>query len=214
MNRRVPGVVLVLGCSFVGAFFGAACSSASTPSAPSPAGPEARFAVGATPYLALFNGLGHAPSCETVFEASSVLTLVASPGGAPEPRLVAPGPFTGRCGETVLAFESVPVAAVTVVTSMTHDGLAPFEVDHAHPDWPVSLRATPRDAAGAALNPGSGLGYATWTPGEGCAASLQLVVPMAGKPSDSVSLTPLAAGKCALRVDYFGAHSDVTVTVR
>lgn len=211
MKSRGLDLVLVLGWALVGT---GGCSSAGTPQSPSPAAPEARFAVGSTPSFALFDGLGHAPSCETVFEASSVLSMVATTGGAPEPRLVAPGPFTGRCAEKVLTFESVPVAAVNVVTSVTHDGLAAFEVDHAHPDWPVSLRASPRDAAGAGLNPGSGPGNATWTPGDGCAASLEILTPIPGKPSDSVALKPLAAGTCALRVDYFGAHTELTVTVR
>jgi hypothetical protein len=122
------------------------CSpSGSRTSSPPPA-IEARFVLGSTPSLSLFDGIGHAPSCGTRLEPSAALSAKATSGGEEERRLVAAGRFTGRCGSRVLAFESVPVAKVGVVTSMSHDGLAPFEIDHAHPEWQVSLRATPHDA--------------------------------------------------------------------
>jgi len=170
--------------------------------------------LGSTPSFSLFDGIGHAPSCGTRFEPSAVLSMKATSGGEEEPRLVAAGRFTGRCGSRVLAFESVPVAKVGVVTSMSHDGLAPFEIDHAHPEWQVSLRAIPQDERGAPLNPGTGPGFATWVAGEGCATTVQLVLPVEGRLSDTVSLEPRAAGKCSLGVSYLGAHTSVTVTVR
>lgn len=214
MNRRVPGVVLVLGCSLVGAFFGAACSSASTPSAPSPAGPEARFAVGATPYLALFNGLGHAPSCETVFEASSVLTLVASPAAPPSPASSLRGPSRALRRDSVLTFEEC--ARRGGDRRDVHD-----------PRRPRRLRGGPRTPrlARVAASDSEGRRGRRPEPGErprirDVDARRGLRGEPAARPADGGEAVRLGVahaprrGKCALRVDYFGAHTDVTVTVR
>lgn len=169
--------------------------------------PDARFAVGSVPYYAP-SGLTEAPSCIVEFDRGAE-------NGRP---LAAPGNFTGHCtnGNTY-TFEAVRVDHVKVIQSASHDGLGSLELDHAHPEWSISLTALPEDAAGKPLEHGANPGYAVWTSGAGCEKVLTLktnVGESGNEPADVIEAKALAAGTCEIAVEYLGARNSVKITVR
>ena len=183
-----------------------------------------RFAVGAIPYYRQSAPLGEAPLCIAEFPASDVVALEPGPDGATIPRVVKEGVFTGSCGgkPLLVAFRGVKVARTQVKQTAGHEGMGPFELLLAHPDWKVELQATPLDERGERLDTGWRASLARWKMRPGCERVLKSArygeetPPGLGfdRPWDLVLLAPVGVGVCTIDVDYLGAPASATLTVR
>jgi hypothetical protein len=197
------------------------------PPAPAATPITERFVLGVVPKHSVSSLYGEAPKCTSAFPASRVVAI--DDGGTPH--LVAEGLFHGGCDGLDYMFESVKVASVDVRQSSSHVGLAPLELDSAHPEWTISFQAVPLDLAGNPLEPGwysttspypdVVRGYARWRPGPGCEKVVKLSrydfdPPNLSydTPAESLALAPVGKGACTFTVDYFDASTKVTVTVR
>ena len=173
----------------------------------------ARFPVGSTPAWSQFNRLGEAPRCSATF-AGVTTPLVA-------------GRFVGRCGDHELTFEAVPVASVRVSLSGSHAELlpgplatavAPYALDHHHPEWTISLAAAPFDAAGAQLAVPASSPGAHWELAASCAAVVTMVTGRGpdghAQPSDEIALDAIGAGSCTIDVTYGGAKGSTAVVAK
>ena len=208
----------------------------SSVSAPTTAAIEKRFALGVVPEDCV-PGLGEAgPLCCIEFAPSPLIAAETTDAGATFPRLVKEGRFEGGCLHLHRAYESVKVAGVNVSMVATRNvgrslglpGAGGFELS-TRPDDYIRLRASPLDAAGRALDPGEFSlgdgplkGYARWKWLPGCERAVRQLLlerierPGDGfdRPSEEIGLRPVAAGTCTLEVEYLGARTRVTVTVR
>lgn len=152
------------------------------------------------------------------FVDGPVIQTVTGRDGHPAKRVRAAGRFHGHCDAptaiTDLLFEAVPVARVEFSWSGS-DGHDP-PVLHVGQS-PRSVQVLARDAQGrdfAALSQPE----AHWTLGQGCEGVLRATVGTAGvtstMPTDSVDLTPVAAGQCRVEVEFLGVRGATTVTVQ
>ena len=196
-----------------------ACGSHEAAAPPKPARPvgtckpgqdsHKRFPVGAVPTHHVGRLIGEGSACDVQFIANDVL----QPSGG-DLRVVAEGWFSATCNKLVIDdFEGVRAAKLAFETTSTHVGLAPMELDAAHPEWTIGLAITPLDRCGNKLD--SGLGWdAKWTWPKGCPA-IKAAEPMGfEKPANAVHLAPVAPGSCELAVEAYGVRATTTVMVK